>query len=113
MKATVTLTTTGRTSGQPRPVTLYAYDDGDDLVIVGSRGGAARDPQWVDNLRAEPRATIRRGREVREVRAQEIDGSERDRAWKLVTEAFPLYAAYQRKTTRVIPLFRLETVRAS
>jgi deazaflavin-dependent oxidoreductase (nitroreductase family) len=113
VKVTVTLTTTGRRSGQPRPVTLYAYDDGDDLVVVGSRGGAAKDPQWVGNLRAEPRATVRRGREVLEVSAEEIDGSERDRVWELVTDAFPLYASYQRKTTRVIPLFRLETIRAS
>jgi len=91
-------------------VTLYAWDDGDRLVVVGSRGGAARDPDWVGNLRADPRATVKQGRAMREVRASEVDGSERVRLWELVVEAFPLYATYQRKTTRVIPLFVLETV---
>jgi hypothetical protein len=47
---------------------------------------------------------------VREVRASEVDGSERNRLWELVVGAFPLYATYQRKTKRVIPLFVLETV---
>ena len=106
----ITLTTTGRRSGEPRDVPLYAWDDGDRLVIVGSMGGAAKDPDWARNLRAEPRATVRKGRHLREVRAEEVGGPERDRLWKLVTEAFPLYATYQRKTKRVLPLFVLETV---
>ena len=104
----ITLTTTGRRSSEPRTVPLYAWADGDRLVIVGSRGGAARDPDWAHNLRAEPRATIKKGRNVQEFRAQEVDGMERDRLWTLVTEAFPMYASYQRKTKRLIPLFVLE-----
>lgn len=110
MKVNVKVTTTGRRSGQPREVTLYAYEDGDRLVIVGSRGGAAEDPAWVGNLRAEPRATVKRGRDIQDVRAGEVDGEERDRLWQLVTREFPLYKAYQRKTKRVIPLFVLEPV---
>lgn len=108
---TITLTTTGRRSGEPRPVTLYAFEDGERLVVVGSRGGAPRDPAWVTNLRADPRATMRRGRQDQDVRAREVGGDERDRLWQLVTAAFPLYASYQRRTTRQIPLFVLETAR--
>lgn len=105
-----TLTTTGRKSGKPRSVPLYAWEDGPNLVIVGSWAGRPTDPAWVDNLRAEPRASIRVGREERAVRAREVNvsGAERDRLWTLVTEAFRYYATYQRKTTRVIPLFVLE-----
>lgn len=110
MKLSVRLTTTGRRTGQPREVPLYGFKDGDRLVVVGSRGGAANDPDWAGNLRAEPRATIQIGRDARDVRAQEVTGPERDRLWTLVTGAFPLYASYQRKTERVIPLFVLETV---
>jgi deazaflavin-dependent oxidoreductase (nitroreductase family) len=110
MKSTVKLTTTGRHSGEPREVTLYAFDDGDRIVVVGSLGGAPKDPAWAGNLRSEPRATVRNGREEHAVRAHEVDGPERERLWKLVTEAFPLYASYQRKTDRVIPLFVLEPV---
>ncbi len=90
---------------------LYAWEDGDRLVVVGSWGGSAKDPDWVRNLRADPQATIKRGRKVLDVRASEVGPSERERLWKLVVAAFPLYGAYQRKTERVIPLFVLETVR--
>ena len=105
-----TLTTTGRKSGKPRSVPLYAFEDGQNLVIVGSWAGRPTDPAWVDNLRAEPKASIRVGREERRVRAREVDvpSAERDRLWPLVTGAFRYYASYQRKTTRVIPLFVLE-----
>ena len=48
-----------------------------------------------------------------DVRASEVAAAERDRLWRLVVEAFPLYATYQRKTERVIPLFVLETVDAA
>lgn len=106
----ITLTTTGRRTGQLRPVTLYAWPDGERLVIVGSRGGRATDPAWVANLRAEPRATVGTGRAARAVRAAEVAGEERERLWKLVCAAFPLYATYQRRTARTIPLFTLEPV---
>jgi deazaflavin-dependent oxidoreductase (nitroreductase family) len=103
------LTTTGRKTGQLRSVTLYAYPDGDRLVVVGSRGGAKADPAWALNLRADPRATITIGKDDRAVRAKEVIGKERERLWRLVTEAFPLYATYQRRTERRIPLFVLST----
>ena len=111
----VKLTTTGRRSGLPRDVTLYAWPDtdaerGERWILVGSWGGGDRDPSWAANLRAEPRATLGRGRNARPVVAKEITGgTERDRLWTLVCEAFPLYATYQRRTSRRIPLFVLET----
>ena len=110
MKLSVKLTTTGRRTGQSREASLYAFEDGDRLVVVGSRGGAAADPDWAGNLRVEPHATIKIGRDARDVQAHEVAGPERDRLWSLVTGEFPLYASYQRKTERVIPLFVLETV---
>jgi deazaflavin-dependent oxidoreductase (nitroreductase family) len=106
-----TLATTGRTSGKSRSVPLYAWLDGDDLIVVGSWAGRPTDPAWVGNLRANPAATIRVGKEDRHVRAREVEApsQERDRLWKLVTDAFRYYETYQRKTDRVIPLFVLET----
>jgi F420H(2)-dependent quinone reductase len=109
----VTLTTTGRRSGEPRSVPLYAWEDADRLVVVGSQGGSPKDPHWARNLRAHPRATVKKGRQVLDVRASEVEAAERDRLWRIVVEAFPLYATYQRKTKRVIPLFVLETVDAA
>lgn len=110
MKRQVKVTATGRRTGTAREVTLYAFDDGDRLVIVGSRGGSAKDPAWADNLREEPLATVRLGSDVRQVRAREVVGEERDRLWQLVTGEFPLYETYRRKTKRLIPLFALEPV---
>ncbi len=109
----VTLTTTGRKTGMARSVPLYAFEDGENLVIVGSWAGRPTDPAWAGNLRADPRASIGVGREERGVRAREVDvpSAERDRLWTLVTEAFRYYATYQRKTTRVIPLFVLEPLK--
>jgi F420H(2)-dependent quinone reductase len=111
-RLTVALTTTGKRSGRSRTVTLYGFPDGDRVVVVGSRGGAARHPAWVHNLRAEPRATLKTGKQTHPVRAREAGGAERKRLWKLVTTAFPLYAAYQRGTERTIPLFVLEPAAA-
>ena len=105
----ILLTTTGRRTGVRRDVVLYAWPDGDSLVIVGSRGGSAVDPGWAHNLRANPRASVKIGREIRGMTAQEVGGgTERERLWSLVVAAFPLYATYQKRTKRTIPLFVLE-----
>jgi deazaflavin-dependent oxidoreductase (nitroreductase family) len=104
----IQLTTIGRRSGQEHQVTIYAFPDGDDLVVVGSYAGRPKDPDWAANLKAHPRAIVKRGRRSVEHRAKVVDGAERQRLWRLVVEAFPMYETYQRKTDRVIPLFVLE-----
>ena len=109
MRLTILLTTRGAKSGKPRPAELYAWPDADRLVIVGSSGGSARHPAWVHNLRAHPRATVQHGRTVCEMASREVtDPEERARLWSFVVEQFPLYATYQRRTKRLIPLFLLE-----
>jgi deazaflavin-dependent oxidoreductase (nitroreductase family) len=107
----ITLTTTGRKTGEARSVPLFGFDDRDRVVIVGSRGGSARDPAWAGNLRADPRATVSRGSEAWPVRAYEVGDEERQRLWLLVSAAFPLYESYRRRTTRLIPLFVLQPAR--
>ena len=90
-------------------MTLYAFETPDEAIVVtGSWGGKARDPAWAHNLRASPNATVMVGREERPVTAREASGEERERLWELVTREFPLYATYQRRTKRLIPLFVLE-----
>jgi deazaflavin-dependent oxidoreductase (nitroreductase family) len=104
----IKLTTHGRRSGAQREVTLYAYEDGGRLVVVGSFGGSPRDPAWAVNLRADPSATVKRGKEETAVQATEAEGAERDRLWRLVSAEFPLYETYQRRTRRRIPIFVLD-----
>ena len=105
----VNLTATGRKTGKIRTLPLYGFDTGDGaIVIVGSRGGSAKDPEWANNLRADPRATVTVGAEERRVVAREVSGAERDRLWEIAAAGFPLYETYRRKTKRQIPLFLLE-----
>ena len=103
----IKLRTTGRKTGKERTTTLYAWKHDEDLIVVGSWGGRPRDPDWAGNLRAEPKAIVNHGKESFEVSARELDGRERELAWDLVVDRFPLYASYQRKTERRIPLFAL------
>ena len=83
--------------------------DGNNYVLVGSQGGAPKDPVWVYNLRAQPSVEIRDLTVVQPMRVREVaDEAERARLWKLAVAAFPPYAEYQAKTTRKIPLFVAE-----
>jgi deazaflavin-dependent oxidoreductase (nitroreductase family) len=101
------LTTPGRRSGEPRTLPLAYLADGDALVIVASNAGQSRHPAWFHNLRAEPHARVRVGREVYDVRAEVADAAERGRLWPLLTAYNPPYAAYERKTERTIPVLLL------
>lgn len=101
------LTTSGRKTGQPRIWPLSYLADGDALVIVASNTGRERHPAWYLNLLAEPRATMRLGAEIRQVRAEVATPTEKARLWPRLTQAEPLYAAYQRRTRREIPVVLL------
>jgi deazaflavin-dependent oxidoreductase (nitroreductase family) len=104
----ISLTTTGAKSGKRRSVELYAYPDGDALVVVGSNGGRKHDPGWAHNLRADSTATVKRGKQEHRVNAREVSGKARARLWDLVCGQFPLYVSYQKRCERTIPLFVLK-----
>lgn len=98
------LTTTGRTSGQPRTVPLLYLRDGEDVVLVASQGGLPTNPQWYLNLRANPAVTVEIGRSVQQMRARTADADERARLWPLLVECYADYASYQTWTEREIPV---------
>jgi deazaflavin-dependent oxidoreductase (nitroreductase family) len=105
----VMLTTTGRRSGEPRSVTIPFIADGDAYVCVGSNAGHPADPDWVRNLRADPRATLFRKGERFAVTGHEAEGDERERLWAMAVETDPAYAEYERRvTSRRIPVMVLE-----
>ena len=101
---TILLTTTGRHTGQLRVAALWAYPDGNRLVVVGSNGGSHHAPAWVLNLRSRPEGTVELRRERRAMRAQEAAGEEYERLWQLVNAAYPGYEAYREWAHRTIPL---------
>ena len=104
------LTTVGRRSGTPRSVLLTApARDGDALVVVASRGGDERHPDWLLNLRAQPQVEVAlQGGPRRPMVARTAEGPERERLWGQITASSPRYAAYQRKTSREIPVVVLD-----
>ncbi len=105
--AMLLLHTTGRKTGSGRTTPLLYLEDGDDLVLIASAGGAAKHPTWWLNLRENPETTVQVGRDIVPVRAQEATGDERERLWAKAVEVYSGYAGYQRKTTRQIPVIVL------
>jgi proline iminopeptidase len=102
------LTTTGRTSGEPRTTPLIYAVDGDRDVIVASKGGAPDDPGWYLNLSKTPEVELQVKDEVFGARARVAEGDERERLWAKANEVWPHYAEYATKTDREIPVVVLE-----
>ncbi|HEY1827466.1 MAG TPA: nitroreductase family deazaflavin-dependent oxidoreductase [Acidimicrobiales bacterium] len=98
------LTTTGRRSGEPRTTPLIHGRDGDDYLVVASMGGAPQHPNWYRNLEATPAAQIQVKAEHIAVTARTANETEKPRLWKIVSELWPNYDAYQARTERVIPV---------
>jgi deazaflavin-dependent oxidoreductase (nitroreductase family) len=98
------LTTTGRTSGQPRTTPLNCIADGERYLLVASYGGDDRDPQWFKNLQANPEATLQIGAETFGVRATAATAEEKKDLWPKVVAVYKGYEGYQRKTERDIPV---------
>ena len=98
----------GAKSGTKRTTPLTYLRDGDDFVIVASKGGHPSNPAWFYNLRANPDTTIQVGSKRRPVHARVANPDERTRLWPKVVDLYSGYAGYQKRTDREIPLVILE-----
>ncbi len=105
---TLLITTIGRKTGNPRRSALIYGKDGDNYVIVASKGGAPEAPLWYHNLVANPRVELQVGSEKFTATARTAVGDERARLWKLMAEIWPAYDDYQTKTDREIQVVVLE-----
>ena len=103
----VLLHTVGAKSGQPRLSPLAYLEIDGKALVVGSYAGAPKDPAWVHNLRADPNARIEIGADAYDVTARELPADERDATYPKIVEKAPVFAEYQAKTSRAIPLFEL------
>lgn len=102
------LTTTGRQSGKLRRSALIYGRDGEDFVIVASRGGHPSHPLWYLNLEANENVTVQVKGDIFAATASTVnDESEYARLWNEMLKQWPSYAEYQEKTSRKIPLVRL------
>ncbi|KUH97837.1 deazaflavin-dependent nitroreductase [Mycolicibacterium acapulense] len=101
------LHTTGAKSGQPRVSPLAYLRLEDRIYIVGSYAGSDKDPAWVHNLRANPKVHVEIGTTDYDATARELPHHERDELYPKLVEYAPVFAEYQAKTSRVIPVFEL------
>jgi deazaflavin-dependent oxidoreductase (nitroreductase family) len=101
----VELRTVGRRSGLPRSTMLTApVVDGDRVVLVASKGGDDRDPDWYRNLVADPEVELTIAGQHRLMRARPASPDEKAALWPRVVAAYHGYAGYQRRTERDIPV---------
>jgi F420H(2)-dependent quinone reductase len=98
------LNTVGRKSGKKRANPLLYVVDGEDFVIIASKGGAPTHPAWYLNLVANPDTTVEVGDRELRISAEEVDGEEKVRLWRKMAEMYPTYDDYQKKTDREIPV---------
>jgi deazaflavin-dependent oxidoreductase (nitroreductase family) len=99
----------GAKSGRKRTSPLLYFRDGDDLVIVASKGGFPQHPAWYHNLIANPDTAVQVGSEHRDVHARVATAEERERLWPVALKQYRGYADYQaRSKGREIPLVILE-----
>jgi deazaflavin-dependent oxidoreductase (nitroreductase family) len=101
----VELHTAGRTSGKRRSTMLTApiHDDG-TYVLVASKGGDDRDPDWYRNLVANPDIELTVDGTTLEMTARVVSDEEKAEMWPRIIEAYKGYAGYQKKTDRNIPV---------
>lgn len=110
-KTLLLLHSVGAKSGQERINPVAYVTDGDRLVIIASKGGAPANPDWYYNLLAHPLVTVEVGTEKFQARAEEAPEPERTRLYAKMVAMMPGFADYEKKTTRVIPVFTLTKVK--
>jgi deazaflavin-dependent oxidoreductase (nitroreductase family) len=105
---TLLLTTTGRTSGEPRTTPLIYARSGDDFLVVASKGGSDEPPGWYDNLSKQPEVVVQVLGETFSARARTAGAEEKPAMWATMVAEWPAYEGYQASTDREIPVVVLE-----
>lgn len=106
----VLITMTGAKSGRELCSPLVHSTDGDDVIIIASKGGAPQHPNWYHNLVANPTITVEVGTDKWEATAKLTEGDERKRLYDAQAAAMPQFAEYEKSASeagREIPVFRL------
>ena len=103
--AVVELHTIGRTSGLTRSTMLTApVVDGDVVVLVASKGGSDRNPEWYKNLIVQPDVELTMSGKRRSTRARPATSQEEAELWPRIVAAYKPYGGYRRRSKRDIPL---------
>ena len=102
------LTSSGRSTGEPRPSPLIYQEIDGAYVVLASKGGMDKHPLWYLNLQANPRCQLQVSVKSVAAVARTAEGDERASLWQTMTDFYPLYAEYQSRTSRVIPIVVLD-----
>jgi deazaflavin-dependent oxidoreductase (nitroreductase family) len=106
----ILVTMTGAKTGRTLTKPLVYTRDGDRIVIIASFAGAPHNPPWYHNLLANPVVTVEVGAETFKVRAAVAPAAERQRLYDQQAKQMPIFADYQKKTTRQIPVLLLTRI---
>ena len=98
----------GAKSGRRRTSPLVYVRDGENFVLIASKGGYDKHPAWFHNLRANPDTRVQVGHRRPRVHARVATDAERERLWPKAVEAWHGYADYEQRTDRKIPVVILE-----
>jgi deazaflavin-dependent oxidoreductase (nitroreductase family) len=109
-KPVIILTSVGAKTGKLRKTPLMRVEHGGEYAVVASLGGAPKHPVWYYNLTTHPHVELQDGPVKKDYQARLVDGTERETWWERAVAAWPDYAEYQKKTTRVLPVFVLTPV---
>jgi F420H(2)-dependent quinone reductase len=108
----VVLTSVGAKSGRIRKNALMRVEHDGRYAVVASQGGAPQHPNWYHNLASNPHVELQDGADRRDYLARQATGDEKAEWWARAAEVWPDYNAYQKRTSREIPLFVLTPVEA-
>jgi deazaflavin-dependent oxidoreductase (nitroreductase family) len=102
------LTTTGRTSGEPRTIAIIFTRYKDGWAIIASKGGAPQHPKWYLNIEADPKVQVQVKGDIYDAVARTAPSPEREQIWAEAIKHWPNYDVYQTRTERQIPVVVLE-----
>lgn len=106
-KPVIVLTSVGAKTGKLRKTALMRVEHDGEYAVVASLGGAPKHPVWYYNLKANPHVELQDGPVTHDYTAREVTDEERALWWDRAVEVWPDYAGYEKKTSRVIPVFVL------
>jgi deazaflavin-dependent oxidoreductase (nitroreductase family) len=95
MMPIVLLKVRGRRTGELRTVPLVYFSDGDDVILVASSFGRAKNPAWYLNLRANPDVQLTAAGVTGDYRARFAEGAERARLYDLARKNYAGYGDYE------------------
>ena len=102
------LHTIGARTGREHIVPMRTRIEGDAMYVFGSAHGSTRQPDWYRNVIANPEFLVEKGTETFPVRATEVTGAERERVFRAQATRFQVFADYEQKLERTIPVLKLE-----